>query len=114
MTKQTKMKRIKQNKELIYLLSKSPRNFQRAILKHSDDEIIHVLVEIVLNALRGNCCIEGDTKCQLKKYKTTMRKLICPFTPIQDKRKLLIQSGGFLSILLPTLISGVLSHIFQH
>jgi len=107
------MKRIRKNKELIYLLSKSPSKIQRAIIRHTDDELIHAIIEIVLNTLKGNCCIKGDTKCQLKKYKKTLRKLICPFTPIQDKRKLLIQSGGFLSILLPTLVSGVLSHIFQ-
>lgn len=107
------MKRIRKNKDLIYLLSQCPAKFQKSLLKQSDDELIEAILEIILNTLRGNASIDSETKSRLKKYKKALRKLICPYRSLKCKRKVLVQSGGFLSILLPVVINGVLSHIFK-
>jgi hypothetical protein len=89
------------------------KKLRKIILKHCDDDLLKAIIEIVLNVLKGNVDICEKTKLGLKKYKKSMRKLICPQLSLKAKRKVVQQSGGFLNILLPTIIGGVLSHIFQ-
>jgi hypothetical protein len=89
------------------------KRFKKIILKHCDDDLLKAIIEIVLNVLKGNVDISSKIKLRLRKYKKSMRKLICPQLSLKSKRKVLVQSGGFLSILLPTVIGGILSHIFQ-
>lgn len=107
------MKRIVDNKKLLKIISKCSNKHRKVFLKEGDDEFIKSIIEIVLNVLRGNVKLCPKLEKALKKYKNTMRKLICLKTPLKQKRQLLVQKGGFLSILLPSLISGVLSHIFS-
>jgi hypothetical protein len=39
--------------------------------------------------------------------------MICPKVSLKLKRRALIQKGGFLNVILPAVIGGVLSYIFE-
>ena len=108
------MKRIKENKELLKIISKcSKAKDRKVLLQKGSDEFIKSILEIVLNIVKGNVKIPDSAKRKLKKYKKVLRQLICPNTSLKFKRRTLIQKGGFLTTLLPTIIGGVLSYIFS-
>lgn len=107
------MKRIKKHKDYLLLLSKCPQKLRKIILKYGNENLLKAILEIVVNTLKGNVKLSKTTKEKLKKYKKALRQLCCPQLSINSKRQLLIQKGGFLNILLPSIIGGVLSHIFR-
>lgn len=49
----------------------------------------------------------------LKKYKTAMRKIVEPNRTLSFKRKVLVQKGGFLPIILGALLSGIVGKIID-
>lgn len=108
------MKRIKENRQLLDLISKCKNSKDRKVfLQKGSDEFIKAIIEIVLNVLKGNVDLTEKIKKKLKKYKRVMRKIICPKVSLKFKRRVLIQKGGFLNVILPALIGGVLSFIFE-
>jgi hypothetical protein len=108
------MKRIEKNKFYLLLLADcKSKKFKRTLLENCGTDALKAILEIVLNVMKGNVKVSEKVRRKLKKYKSSLRKLICPQLSLKSKRKVLIQSGGFLNILLPTLIGGILNHILQ-
>jgi hypothetical protein len=108
------MKRIKENIQLLDLISKCKKAKDRKVfLEKGSDEFIKAIIEILLNVLKGNVSVSDKIKKQLKKYKRILRALICPKVSLKAKRRVLIQKGGFLNIILPAVIGGVLSYLFE-
>lgn len=106
--------RIKNNKELISFFSKLKKNSEKKVLlQNGSDEFIKALLEILLNVMNGNVQISNKVKKSLKKYKKVLRRLLCPNVSLKSKRRALIQTGGFLTTLLPIVIGGVLDFIFK-
>ena len=73
---------------------------RKALLKQLNREQVHCIAEIALNLLRGNIKISPGTKSKLKRYRKELRSLACPKTNFQKKKKILVQKGGFLGLLL--------------
>lgn len=107
------MERIENNKDLLKICATCTKKERNLLFKKGSDDFIRSVLEIVLNLMKGNIKICKKTKHKLKKYKKVFRKLLCPNITLKLKRKELVQNGGFLSILLPTVINGILSYIFN-
>lgn len=107
------MKRLVENKHILHVLSKSTPKLRKAILKNSDSELIRTICEICLNTLKGNSQISNPYREQLKKYKTTIRKLGTSKLPLTARRNILIQKGGFLPVLLRSLLSGIIGNLLK-
>lgn len=105
-----KMKRIEENFELLNLISTCKKNKRDILIKKGKKEFILSICECVLNTLNGNVNFNKTDLEKLQKYKSTLRNLIKK-SNIKKKKDILIQKGGFLQILLPTIISGVVSLI---
>ncbi len=69
-----------------------------------------MLCECCYNVLDGQIPINSEQKHQLKPYRHSLRKLVDK-SSLKTKKKILIQQGGFLQILMPALISGIASII---
>jgi hypothetical protein len=84
---------------------------QKKILNNkSDTKIIQFIKDIILNLLKGNIDLSEKEKSKLQKYKYTLRKILNT-KPVCKSRQIIIQKGGFLSVLIPgalTLISSIL------
>lgn len=93
-------KRLKENKHILYALYKADPKLRKAIIKHSKDNLIKALAEISLNTLKGNIQHTPYIFKKLRTYKKKLRAMACPQQSIKAKRKILVQTGGFL----PTLI----------
>ena len=83
------------------------RRLRKAILEHSDSDLICSLCECAWNILKGNVPLTPKQKTKLRKCKTHLRKLASKKVSTTRKRKVL-QTGGFLSALLAPLVGSIL------
>lgn len=107
-------KRLKENKYLLYTLRKADPRLRKAIIKNSNSDFIKTLSEISLNLLNGNVEHTPHLKNQLKKYKKNLRCLACSKRSIKSKRNILVQKGGFIPILLGSILSGLIGQLLQN
>lgn len=107
------MKRLKANRHILHVLKNANPRLRKTIIKESTPEVIKTLCEICQNTLNGNAKISLPTKNRLKKYKKTIRNLMSPKLNLSSKRKILIQKGGFLPILLASLLSGAIGKLID-
>ncbi len=108
------MNRLVKNRHMLYVLKNSNNRIRKYLLKHADCEVIKTIAEIAYNTLIGNNKIHGKTKRLLHKYKKELRALACLNKKVTFKRKIIVQKGGFLPILLGTVLSGVISSIIEN
>ena len=109
--KKMKPNRLVKNKEFLVLLSKCKPKLRKALVSGSDKEALYAILECVLNVCNGNVHINSDDFMKLKPYNRTFKKLIDKKIDIGQKRKIIIQKGGFLQVLIPAIISGLASII---
>ena len=100
------MKKISKNYEYLKILAKCQKKMRNSIINGANKDLIHCLCECIYNTLKGNVELKDDDKTKLIKYKNSLRKLLVK-NSLKEKKKILIQKGGFLQILLPSVISGL-------
>ncbi|GBN58755.1 hypothetical protein AVEN_17024-1 [Araneus ventricosus] len=98
------MNRVKRHVHLLHVLASASPQQRNATLKSATNEQIKTMCEICQNALAGN--VSKAKVRQLCRYKKVIRQLAVKNIPIARKRKLLTnQTGGFLSLVLPAVLS---------
>lgn len=91
-----------------YLISKNcTKANQNDLLKRAKGPFINKICECILNIIEGRVKISKQDLEKLKPYKNLFRKLVNKKLKIKEKKKLIIQKGGFLQILIPAIISGL-------
>ena len=102
-------KRIKRQAGMLRFLKKTNPVTANAIIKTSNTDLLNSLCECTLNILNGVVPLSPKQRHRLVKYKQHMRRLITKSVSRQ-KKKALLQKGGFLSALLAPII-GILTNI---
>jgi hypothetical protein len=102
------LRNILTQKHLLKELAKTKSRYRKDILKKADPNLILAICESIYNLLEGRVKLNSSQKELLNKDKFILRKLIQK-TKISDKRKLLLQKGGFLPILLPAVLTTLAS-----
>lgn len=102
----------KEQLQQLELLNICPQKLRKNLLKNINQEGIKAICECCLNVLHGNIPLSEKQKGSLSKHKRTLRTLAERKVALSKKRKLIIQKGGFLNILIPTALS-VLSTLFH-
>ena len=92
---------------ILKILSKSEPRVVKSILQTADLKLVNLLSECALNVLNQNVKVGKNRKKALRKFRRHMEKLAYEKLPLKKKRTIL-QKGGFLSILLPTVIPSLL------
>lgn len=110
----SKLKLLKDNKHTLFVLKEAHTKLRKVILKHVDDIVIKTLNEILVNIMNNNHKLKKVEYEKIKCYKNAIRKICSPNTSIQLKRKHLIQKGGFLPIVLSSVLSGVIGKILKN
>ena len=101
---------LRNNIDFLRVLKKSNSKQRRAILQAADNQLLKAICECVINVLRGTVKINPKQKTQLKRYKASLRELADKGVPLKKKKKTLVQKGGgFLSIILPTVLQTLAS-----
>ena len=99
--------RIEKYIELLRLYKKATPEQRKVLLEVVNNDFIRALCECCHNANLGNVPLKPVEKQKLKKFAPVMRKLASRSSRhrrIGQKRKLLIQEGGFLPALLAPII----------
>ena len=103
--------RLRKNHDFLKLLVKCTPVQRKAILKVADDALVRTICECVLTVLKETVPFSKPAKKKLLPYKNSLTALAEKSTPLDKKKKLLVQYGGnFKSILLPPVLR-VLSSI---
>jgi len=107
-------KNIEENKKILDLLgaSETKPRYQKAIINSADKSLIKAICESALNLLNGNIPLDKDLKENLRKFKSHLRNLVKK-AKLKEKKKFLIQKGGFLKFLIPIVISSISSALAQ-
>lgn len=108
-----KLKRLKANKHMLYILKDAKPSLRKELLRKANPEIIKTICEISHNTLKGNSKLSSKGKKILEKYKNKLRILNSSKKSLKSKKKLIIQSGGFLPALLGVVLSGVIGHFLN-
>ena len=107
-----KMKnRFVKNKPLLFVLSNCKNKLRKAIIENSGKEEIYSICECVLNVCNGNVKLIKEDHKKLKKYRKIFKKLLDKGYSLSEKKKLLVQKGGFLQFLIPAIVTGLSSII---
>lgn len=90
---------------------KNPLLRKKLLTQISDNCTYQALHEIAVNTVKGKVKLSNNQKRKLNKYKKLLHALSKPTKDLKKKKKLTIQSGGFLPILIPTVASIITSLI---
>lgn len=111
------MNPIKDQREIFnFLVSKyCTKANQKDIIKRAKGPLINKICECVLNILNGKVKISEDDLNKLEPYKKVFRKLLEKKLNLAQKKKLIIQKGGFLQIILPLITAAIdlFSNLFK-
>ena len=110
MVKQRELDNIKKQEDLLKSLTHCKFKIRKAILKNADKDLVDAICQCVYNLLNGNLHLSTTEKEKLTKYRHALRKLVQKST-LKQKKKILVQQGGFLEYLIPAAISGITSII---
>ncbi len=97
-------KRLAKNIDYLRVLCKSNKRQRDGILKGADKELVYTICECIDNCLNGNVKLTGNQVAKLKRKKAVLRRLRDKKVSVTQKKKLLVQHGGFLSALLAPVI----------
>jgi len=95
------LKRVLECLPTIEKIARCRSNKRRAdLLREAKNCIFFAISEISLNVLNGNIRVSSYRKKQLKPHSSKIRKIADRKISLPLRKKLIIQSGGFLSSLL--------------
>jgi len=96
------MKRVKDNLDILKVLSIGKKPIKKAILEKADGELVTYLCECALNSIKGNVKMPKESIEKFKKSRRIIHKLLEKKRPIKEKRKILLQRGeSILPIIIP-------------
>lgn len=96
---------LKKHYNFLHVLARAHPSQKRALLRTANNEQIKSVCEICLNILAGNIPVN---RIKMRKHKNILRKLASKTGGVQQKRRLLAnQTGGFLPVLAPAIISAL-------
>ena len=86
--------------ELNQLINETDPIKRSELLKQVQDCVIDAISEIAKNCLSGNIPLSEEDFIKLSKYQNLLRIISKP-SPVEKRRKLIIQKGGFIDSLVP-------------
>jgi hypothetical protein len=90
---------IKKHGEMMLALSKAPPQFRKKLIKEAPKDLINCVGECCKKFLKGNVSLSEAHKRQLHSKRQQLRVLANKTFPIQKKKRILNQKGGFLPLL---------------
>ena len=102
--------RVKRNLHLLTSIASCKKCLRNTIIQKGSKDFINSIIECVDNLLRDNIKLGESEFKKVQKAKSTLRKLVKK-SSLTEKKKLLIQKGGFLQYLIPAAVSVISSLI---
>ena len=96
--------RVKKYLPVLKRIRKMADMAKRAYVKKCDKEFIDCVSECAKNVIKGNVPLSPRQKATLRRDRNNLRSLAIKKTSLKKKRRIL-QKGGFLSALLPPVLT---------
>ena len=106
-----KQKTLRENARAIRSLSLASKTIRKSMVSNASKELISSLVDAVKRILKGNVSLSRTQLRQLQPYERLLARFTASKTGLKSRRTIL-QDGGFLGALLPTII-GILPDIIN-
>ena len=104
----TKTSKVLKHRDYLTLLSKAKKKRRRQkLIDLADNSEIQAICEIVYNILGGRLPLKPEQKKKLKRHRVALRNIVDRSKSVKKKKKILQQSGGFLSAVLPLVVSAL-------
>ena len=104
---------LKRHAAILRTIQKARPDLRKSLLKLADQDVIRCIVECADNTLKGHVHLSTKQKQNLKRHKKSLRRLVNRGERWQTKRKLIVQSGGFLLPLLTPLLGSLIANLLQ-
>ena len=111
LTSLKKQKTLRDNASAIRALSLASKSIRKSMISNASKDFISSLVDAVKKILKGNVTLTRIQLRQLQPYERMLERFTASKTGLRS-RKTLLQQGGFLGALLPTII-GILPDIIN-
>jgi len=98
------VKRIRDNQKFLRKYLYCTHKYRKNILEDASPEQIACLCEATLNVVNKNVPITAAKVRKLKPFKNVIKKISFEKLPIEKKKKILVQKGGFLPIIVSTVL----------
>lgn len=99
---------------LLDKLSKVSPAVRKKLLQTANQRLIKSILECVYNVLKGNLKLERECLEKLRKYKAVLRRINKVGRKIQERKQIIIQTGGaFLPALLSPIVGILINKIFE-
>ena len=96
---------VVKNKRFLQSPKRASATSRRALLDKASDSEIKTVQEVALNVVKSRIPLPKRTIIKLKPHKAVIKQLAAKKGSIKSKRKLLVQKGGFLPVLLTTALA---------
>jgi hypothetical protein len=96
----TNTDRLINHKEFLILVSKCDKKLRNSLLKNCNTKDIYSILDCVFNATRGIVKLSPEEFKKLKKFNKTFKLLLNNNINLNKKRKILIQKGSFLQVII--------------
>lgn len=102
---------LRKHVAILRTISKARPDLRKDLLKLSDQGLIRSICECADNTLKGHVKLNAVQKKKLARHKHILRRLIRKGESWKKKKRLVIQSGGFLLPLLAPVLGAVLASL---
>lgn len=97
------MKNLFKFKDKLFFLCFCNKKQFKNLIQNESSNFINVLCECVMNVTNGNIKISNSLFRKLKKKKNILRELLKKSS--FEKKKKVIQEGGFINLIIPSILS---------
>lgn len=95
-------------KDFLQLLARSKNSKRRKLLvQWADKTDLLAVSECIGNLLKGNVKLTPAQFKRLRRHRKSLRLLANKNGTLTEKRRTIVQSGGFLPMILPSILSGI-------
>ena len=104
--------RLAKHGDILSVLSKASPPMRKQIIKTASKDVIDTVCECCLNVLKGTIPLSPHQKKCLAKHRHVLRQMVQKKIPVRQKKKMLVQRGGFLQFLGP-MLTGIVPGLIQ-
>ncbi len=91
--------RLAKHWDMLSVLSKAPSPMRKQMIQTASKDVIDTVCECCLNVLKGTIPLSKHQKECLAKHRHVLHQMVQKKIPIRQKKKMLVQRGGFIQLL---------------
>jgi hypothetical protein len=95
---------LRKHAAMLRTISKARPDLRKKLLELADEGLIRSICECADNTLKGHVKLNSVQKKRLLRHKRILRKLARPGETWRQKKKYILQSGGFLAPLIAPIL----------